>query len=289
MYLLALSIIIATYLNSPVLENINYNGLDSTETMPQRINWESLGVNLTAKSAIVVDDDSQKILFQKNINQQRSIASITKLMTAIVFLENNPQWEKQMVLIKEDEHDGAWPKIRRGENVSVTNLFNAALVASDNNSISALIRSLELSEEDFVKKMNRKATELGLKNTHYVEPTGLDPANQSTAWELNKILNYALAKSEIQETVTKAKYSFRVSNTGRYVNLDNTDWLVGSYLDVEVGKTGYIPEAGYCLATKVYTPNDRLLTVIILGAEDIDKRFQEVKALVDWVENNYNF
>ena len=253
----------------------------------------SLGVKITAKSAVVVDSKTGAVLFEKNKEEVRSIASITKLMSALVFLDNNPGWEKTTVMQASDERSGGFFHVFRDEEISIKDLYNVGLVASDNNAIIALSRVSGLSEEEFVEEMNRKALVLGLSNTKFVDPTGLAPENVSTAMEIAKMLNYALSKKEIRDVLLLPEYDFIVVNNLRKVNVKNTDILLDSYLNdkslgykIIGGKTGYLDEAGFCL-TMAVSKDSREVIGVVLGSDTIDLRFQELKGIVTWVFDNY--
>ena len=123
---------------------------------PEKVDPTSLGIEVTAKSVLVVDLKSGAILFSKNSDEKRSIASITKLMTALVFLENNPGWDEIITVKESDKRNGGLAKLWPEEEVKVIDLFNLTLVSSTNEAAIALARSTSLSEEKFVELMNKK-------------------------------------------------------------------------------------------------------------------------------------
>ncbi len=265
--------------SAPKLKNKNTNA--SLRIIPK----------ISAKSALVVDVESGKVLFEKNGRYKGPIASITKLMTAIVFLENKPNWEKVITMKKIFERNGAWPKIYRGEQVKVRDLFYTSLVSSDNNSTVALVKSSGIPEKDFVKKMNEKAKQIGMVNTFFVEPTGLSEKNVSNVYDLAKLIFYALKKEKIADATTRTFYSFIIQNTGKKRIVHNTDKLLDSEMNrifkIKGGKTGFTFEAGSCLGVLVEDKQGKKIIVIVLGSKDNNARFQEVKALTKWTFENY--
>lgn len=261
------------------------------EASPQRVYTDVLDIKTTAQSAIAVDVKSGKVLYQKNSQEVRSIASITKLMTALVFLEHNPGWQTEFSTIASDRRNGGIIHLNTGEMLTIRNLFQTALIASDNDATVALARSTGLSEEEFINKMNQKAQELGLINAEFADPTGLNNSNQATAEDIVKLVNAALANREIATATTTSSYEFEVmgEEKTRPVVLKNTDWLTSSYLDIVGGKTGYIEKAGYCLAVKLKGEQGQEIIVVVLGSATNFDRFQDVKAITDWVFTNYQW
>ena len=150
----------------------------------------------------------------------------------------------------------------------------------------ALARSTGLTEEGFVEAMNQKAQELGMSDSIFFEPTGLDPANVSTAFDIIKLAQTALSQPDIAAATKQKEYKFSIINAPRNYTLKNTDRLLNSYLNVVSGKTGFLDEAGYCLVSNIDNNGHEVL-VVVLGSETEDSRFQEVKALSQWSFDNY--
>ncbi len=262
---------------------------------PKRINPENVGVEISAEKYVALDVASGKILIQKNVDSVQPIASITKLMTALVVLDEVTNWDKVVEMTASDETEGAFAHIYRGEKVTFADLWHAALISSDNNSIMAMVRALGFSQDEFVKKMNEKARALQMYNTKFADPTGLATENYSTALDVSRLLYAALNQKKIQETVTKKKYSFEIINSAKKRTVTSTDILLDSFLNQPKygytlfgGKTGYIPEAGYCLTVQI-TSNNHPVLITVLNSSDIEARFQDVKVIADWVFNNYEW
>jgi len=248
----------------------------------------SLGIKTSASSVIVVDTKNKQILFGKQEYEKKPIASISKLMAAVVFLEHNPGWDSIVEIQGDDEVGGARLSLSPGESLIVKDLFNASLVASTNNGIMALARSTGLSQDEFVKIMNQKAKELKMRQTNFVEPTGMNPQNVSTAYDLSLLIAEAFKKPEIMEAVKFPAYSFQTQE-GRDLRVINTDILLDSFLnsngyEIVGAKTGFLPESGYCLATQIKKADREIITVV-LDSATINDRFLDTKGLAFWAFN----
>ena len=260
---------------------------------PERINPENVGVDVAAKRFVAIDVNSGKLLLQKDSNLRQPIASITKLMTALVILEMKPDWNLEVEMQKSDETTGAFPHLYRGERLKFVDLWKSALIASDNNAIRAMIRGMGMSEVDFVAKMNAKAVALDMANSDFADPTGLSELNLSTAQDVARLIHFAMQKNEIRESVLQPAYSFRILNNNKLRKINNTDILLGSFLNDKQhgyeligGKTGYLQEAGYCLGVEIEN-NHRAVVIVALDSPNIGQRFQDVKVIADWVFTNY--
>lgn len=245
------------------------------------------GIKLSASSAIAIDVDGNEEIFSQHPDEVQSIASITKLMTSLVFLDYNPGWDKFYTFKETDKRSGGKDCFFAGDKVKVKDLFYAMLVASDNSAVISLINSAGLTEGEFVKKMNEKAQELGLNNTHFFDPTGLHNGNVSTAREVAKFARLALDKEEIKDAVLTRKYKFETEQ-GKQKVVFSTDQMLknnDSLYTIEGGKTGYLNSAGYCFVGKFKNDKQELVTVV-LGAADKDARFEETKKMLNWVYEN---
>jgi len=259
---------------------------------PQRIYTDLVDVELTAQSAIALDIKSNKILYQKNQDQVRSIASITKLMTAMVFIEHNPGWQKDFYTQAVDRKNGGIIHLNTGEIITIHDLFKTALIASDNDAAAALARSTGLSNDQFIAQMNYKAKELGLTQTRFSDPTGLNNSNESTAQEVAYLLKAALEKDMIREISKIAYDQFEVQvdeDETRTVTIRTTNQLLRSHLKVVGGKTGFLEEAGYCLAVKIEGPDKQEVILVVLGSDTAADRFQDIKAIAEFIFTNYKW
>lgn len=256
--------------------------------IPHKTNNLSLGVKISAQAAAVIDKDSDTILWQKNAREERSIASISKLMTALVFLDHNPGWEQEITMQASDEINGGTNHLLRDEVVKVKDVFYTALIASDNSATRALVRSTGLSEEDFVREMNAKAKSLGLLDTSFVEATGLNANNKSTAFDVLHLAKVAFAKKDIRDSTAKNTYDFQAVS-GKNHHIVSTNKLLNSYLDINAGKTGFINASGYCLVSEFVGDNGQEIIGVVLGSDTHDGRFQELKILSSWILENFSW
>lgn len=239
---------------------------------------EDLSV-LTAQSAMVIDKFTGETVFSKNSTEVRSIASLTKLMTALVFVENNPGWDKVITMEKDDYVGGATLWVKEGDQVTLEDLFYSTLVGSKNNAAVALAKSTGMSVAQFVAKMNQRSLELGLKNTYFAEPTGLDERNVSTAQELAVIAREAFKNPDIVKATTTKWYQVEPSNSVLSYWVKNTSMKVLERdLYVTGSKTGWTDEAGYCLVTQAKKGVKELLA-LVMGAK-IRMNYEEVYGLL---------
>jgi D-alanyl-D-alanine carboxypeptidase len=252
---------------------------------------QSSDPEIMAQAAGVYDASSRFKLWSKNDDSIRPIASITKLMTALVFLEHNPGWDTTVEISSADNRVGSKAYLFLGDRLSVQNLFRTALVASDNTAITTLARSTGLSQEEFVTEMNQKADVLRLKSTHFVEPTGLDSNNQSTVKDIARLALVAFENSDIKQALQFPRYKFETEN-GKEVTVISTNELLDNTTSEEprllAGKTGHLPEAGYCFVGWFENEGHTIVSVI-LGAPEADDRFIETQKLVKWAYNAYSW
>lgn len=258
----------------------------SQDAAPTKLKPESLGVVTSAESAIVVDRRTKHILFQKNIETPRSIGSITKLMTAFVFLSTNPDLHAPAQLQAEDFRAGGVQHLPFGDDATIKDLLFASLVSSDNSSTAALARLSGMSMQDFVDKMNKTAISMGMEQTHFEDPTGLSPRNESVVSDLVKMLD-VVAQNEIIREATKHDSVDIMSASGKLFHLKSTDELLSSFVNqdpyqIVAGKTGYLPEAGYCLGTVLNRQGAGDIIVVVLGSKTNADRFQDIKSLAVW-------
>lgn len=277
----------------PIIPKMEHSATQETVvSMPVRIYDDVLDVVITAESAIAVDATTGAILFEKEASQKRSIASITKLMTVLVFLEGNPSLSGSIIMTAQDRSRGGIEHFFIGEEVRVSDVVYAALVGSDNDAAHMLARASG-GVEAFVEKMNAKARALGMEDTVFVEPTGLHAGNTSTARDIVILLQEASKLQLLADASTRRSYTFEVTGLDdkpRTVKVYTTNQLASSpYLEVTVAKTGYVPEAGYCVATFLKGSNERPYYIVVLGSSDITARFQDAKTLEYFISHAYQY
>lgn len=237
---------------------------------------------LKAQAAVVVDTRTGEIVWAKNEREPRPIASLTKLMTALVFLDDPRPLTDTVTVTKADITGAGRSHVRAGNRVAVADLLRCSLISSDNAATRTLARSTGLSDAEFARRMNERAKSMGLTQTRYVETTGLDPSNQSTAIDQARLLCAAVDNPTIAEITGIPTYSFRCGR--RVETLTNTNRLLRSRSDIVSGKTGFIRPAGYCLATQIAAKDQPHLTTVVLGAQTNASRFSESAKLIDWAK-----
>jgi len=260
---------------------------------PRKVEPASLGVVTSAVSALVVDRASGMVLYEKNSDASRSIGSISKLMTALVYLDGNPDLDAPAALQGSDIRWGGIQHVSVGDVVRARDLLHASLIGSDNSATAALVRLSGLSEGDFVARMNEKAAEIGMRATTFMDPTGLSADNRAVAADIVRLLDVSLANDDIRAATQLAEVSF-AGESGRVYTIPSTDELLGTFLNedpyrVVGGKTGYLPEAGYCLGTVVSENGGHEIAVVVLGSETKAGRFTDVKALAAWAFRVYEW
>lgn len=243
---------------------------------------------LLAKAVLIIDVPSGRILYEYNANAVRSIASLTKLMTAIVFLEGNPPLDSVVMVTREDARGAGRRRSQMGvgESFKLLDILYASLLASDNRATRTLARASGLSMDNFVLRMNEKARELGLDSTFFVEVTGLDAGNRSTAFDVARLLSAALENYWVAHITATDQYTFHSTNKRRRHILLNTNRLARAGWEVEGGKTGFIAASGYCLVTIMKDKEGHEILAVLLGAPTNSRRFSETIYIIDWL-NRY--
>lgn len=240
---------------------------------------------LGSASALVVDQSSGAVLFEKNASNQVPIASITKLMTAMVVLDARPDLDERLTVGPDDvdTQKGTHSRLRVGTTLTREEMLRLALMASENRAAAALSRYYPGGRPGFVAAMNRKAADLGLTETHFEDPTGLTPANVSSARDLTKLAAAAHGYAPIREYSTTPRYQVLVA--GRPQAFHNTNRLVGSeHWEIGLSKTGYISEAGKCLVMQAWL-NDKPLIIVLLDSWGKLTRIGDANRIKRWVES----
>jgi D-alanyl-D-alanine endopeptidase (penicillin-binding protein 7) len=241
--------------------------------------------DLHAAAAIIYNPETGEVVWEENSQDKRSIASITKVMTAVVLLESDPDLAQMVTVDRNDTRGASTTYLRAGYHVSVRDLLHLLLISSDNAAARALARTSPWGPAGFVARMNEKATELGLQSTAYADPSGLDPANVSSAYDMARLITYAAGDERISDVMRKPDYTLTLSR--RPITIRSTNQLL-SRTDMEGsvlgGKTGFIGKSGYCLATLLKMPQvNQPVAVVVLGARSNAGRFTEVRNLFNWM------
>jgi D-alanyl-D-alanine endopeptidase (penicillin-binding protein 7) len=239
--------------------------------------------DVRAEAAIIYNPATREVLWSSNAESERSIASITKVMTALVFLESGMDVATPVTVQAADVARASTTYLRRGYNVTADDLLNLLLVGSDNAAARALARVSPYGSEGFVNQMNDKAQELGLTATHYADPSGLLADNVSSAYDMAQLIAYAAADERIGAVMRKTSYT--TSAGKRMITANSTNQLVKTgEIDVLGGKTGFISRSGYCLASLLRLPQTgQQVAVVVLGAKSNASRFWETRHLFNWL------
>lgn len=255
-----------------------------------KIDKNSIGMSVDTKSGIMIDYDTGEVLWSKNEHDVRTIASLTKIMTILVFLDTDYSLDSTFKINSDDvdleKNQAASIGLRVGDEIKVNDLLIASLVGSKNDAINALARSTGMSEQDFINKMNEKAKFLGLNNTVFDNVNGLSSYNRSTAKDLVKLFYYAFSNKTIKEISVLKEYTFK-GKSGKVYSTKSTDKLLDNDLfQVLAGKTGYLDDAQYCFAVLTKKDNRRVLSVL-LGSDSDAHRFYDAKILNWWAYKNF--
>jgi len=242
--------------------------------------------NINSRAAIVIERNSKVPIFEKNANEKRKMASTTKIMTAIVVVERCDLSEEVIVSKKAGGIGGSRLGLKAGDKVKVKDLLYGLMLCSGNDAAVALAEHVGGSVEGFANLMNVKAKELGLKDTHFVTPHGLDAdEHYTTAYELAILTDYALKIQEIANIVKTKIYTVTISGHSKQVS--NTNELLG-YLDGVYGvKTGFTNGANRCLVTAVKRDNLDIICVV-LGADTKKFRTKDSVKLIEYSFKNYD-
>jgi D-alanyl-D-alanine endopeptidase (penicillin-binding protein 7) len=235
-----------------------------------------------AEAAIVYNPVTQQVLWEENAQNERSIASITKVMTAVVFLEHALDLTQPVRIEKSDVRAASTTYLRANDVLTPQDLLHLLLIGSDNAAARALARISPFGTEGFVEHMNAKAHELGLEHTHYDDPSGLIDTNVSSAYDMARLISFAAGDERIASIMRKS--SEQIVTSRRIVNVHSTNkLLLGGDIDVRGGKTGFIRKSGYCLATLLQLPQGDPVAVVVLGARSSAGRFLETRHLFSWI------
>jgi D-alanyl-D-alanine endopeptidase (penicillin-binding protein 7) len=241
---------------------------------------------LASNAALVLDESSSQVLFEKNANVALPIASITKLMTGMVVVESHQDMNEIIEVTDEDVDRLRFSssRLRVGSRLPRSKMLHIALMSSENRAASALGRNYPGGIQAFVAAMNAKAKELGMTSTHYVDSTGLSSQNVASAHDLARLLVAAARHPVLCQYTTDTKYvvepggrSLQYQNSNRLVN--NPDWEIG------IQKTGFINEAGHCLVMQANI-DGRPVVMIFLDSKGKYSRLADAQRIRKWLEKN---
>ena len=243
-------------------------------------------LRVASSNALIVNQNTGEVLFAKDTNTLTSIASVTKLMTAMVTLDANLPMDEEIAITNEDVDTlkNSSSKLPVGTVLPRSELLKIALIASDNRAASALGRNYPTGKAGFVNAMNIKALQLDMTRSEFADPTGLNNHNMSTAEDLVKMVKAAYQYPEIREITTTASYEAYVKGHRAPVNFNNTnglirksDWIIG------LSKTGFIQEAGRCLVMQAMISGQPMI-IVLLKSYGSATRTADANRIRKWIE-----
>jgi D-alanyl-D-alanine endopeptidase (penicillin-binding protein 7) len=239
--------------------------------------------DVRAEAAVIYDPESGEVLWENHSKDQRSIASITKVMTALVYLESGAPLDQMVTVQRSDVSRASTTYLRTGFKLTAEDLLNLLLVGSDNAAARALARVSPMGYDGFIQSMNIRAQSLGLDSTTYADPSGLLAENVSSAYDQARLIAYAAGDERVGAIMRKTSYTTSVGK--RMITANSTNQIVRSGdIDVVGGKTGFISRSGYCLATLLRLPQSgKQVAFVVLGAKSNASRFWETRHLFNWM------
>ena len=236
------------------------------------------GPHVSAPVFFALNPQTNTVLWERDAHTKRPITSLTKLMTAMLLFGSDVEMTRVVTITYSDVRRVSTTRLRAGDKVSVEDLLHLMLIASDNGAARALARTSAGNLTTFVERMNTKAVELKLSDTHYADPSGLLSQNVSSAFDIANLLLLSSADERISTIMRLATYSTRIGK--RIVRVLNTNHLVrdGS-VPVLAGKTGYTRKSGFCLASVFSTSRGDRVVVVVLGAPTNKARFADVRSM----------
>lgn len=246
------------------------------------------GLSLRSSMALVVEQNSGKTIYAKNTDVRSPIASITKLMTAMVVLDAQLPLDETLTIGHEDVDSikNTHSRLQVGAKLTRELALQLALMSSENRAAATLARHYPGGSSAFVAAMNRKAASLGMTHTHFVDSTGLHSENMSTAQDLVKMVSAAHQYAAIREMTTTGEYDVEVKHSGRQMQFKNTNMLVRNK-DWQIGlsKTGYINEAGHCLVMQADINNQPMI-IVLLDSWGKLTRIADAQRIKKWMESS---
>jgi D-alanyl-D-alanine endopeptidase (penicillin-binding protein 7) len=239
--------------------------------------------DVRAEAAIIFNPETGEILWENHSKDQRSIASITKVMTALVFLESGAPLDQMVTVQRSDVSRASTTYLRTGFKLTAEDLLNLLLVGSDNAAARALARISPMGYDGFIESMNNRAKLLGLESTAYADPSGLLAENVSSAYDQARLIATAASNATVGSIMRKSSYTTNVGKS--QITANSTNQIVRSGdIDVVGGKTGFISRSGYCLATLLRLPQSgQQVAFVVLGAKTNASRFWETRHLFNWM------
>lgn len=271
-----------------------FAGVEAAKRPVKRATYTPFAGTPYSDTAAVIDVKTGKFLYRENAKKKRAIASLTKVVTSMVFLESEPNLDDVITYSSSYDREGTSVDLVTGDQLSLFDVLMSTLVQSANNMAVTLSANTSMSEAAFIQQMNTRVQELGLKSTAFVEPTGLDSLNVSTAGNLARLARYAFTEHRgmFISALYNPKYTFTLRNQAKTVQLHTTNnFPSNEKYEVLAFKTGYLPyDAFRTLIIEVReraTGND--IIVVLMGNQKYGTIFQEAQTLTDWTFQNWEF
>lgn len=281
--ILSINILSSSVVFANTTDNENINVYEIVQTCSQDVESE---IEIESRIAVVYDRNSGKVLWGKDENKRSAMASTTKIMTAIVTLENGNLDDIVKISSKAAWTGGSSLNLKTGDEVKLEDLLYGLMLKSGNDAAVAIAEHIGGSVEGFSQMMNKKANELGLKDTHFVTPHGLDdPEHYTTAKELAIISDYAMKNNKFEQIVSTKNYSIFIN--GKIRRIENTNELLGVLNGVKGIKTGFTSNAGRCLVTCVNRDGWEII-VVVLKADTKKMRTADSVKLIEYIYKNYS-
>ncbi|MBP9864127.1 D-alanyl-D-alanine carboxypeptidase [Patescibacteria group bacterium] len=261
---------------------------------PKKRIANSLGVRTSSPSVFVADLATGNVLYAKDPHRVMPIASLTKLVTAMVFLDRKPNLDKTLTYVSADiDRSEGKIVIPVGETVTLRDALETMLVGSVNASANAIAR-VTGGKERFAELMNEKVKSLGLRTPIFVEPSGMNPENRASAADVGALLSAAAAYPEIREIAKLSEVTAHAINSNKDYRVLSTNLLLPTYLNkdpygIVAAKTGSLPEAGYCMAQITKNKEGHEIVAVELGSDNHFSRYQDIKALTTWAFDTYEW
>lgn len=249
-------------------------------------------INLNAKSAILIDEMSGRVLYEKNSREKLPNASTTKIMTCITALE----YGKIESVTEVSDYAASMPEVklgmRRGEKYYLKDLLYSLMLESHNDTAVAIAEAVGGNVQSFAKMMNEKAKQIGAEDTNFVTPNGLDNENHfTTAYDMALISAYAMKNKKFKEIINTREYIFSEINSGKKIKVNNKNAFLNQMSGAVGIKTGFTGNAGYCFVGAVHEKNKKLISVVLASGWPPHKEYKwgDTRKLMNYGLNNYEY
>jgi D-alanyl-D-alanine endopeptidase (penicillin-binding protein 7) len=264
-----------------------------TSEAPTKKNQATLGIDVDARAAVVMDVASGQVLYEKDSHVAVPIASLSKIITAMVFLDGKPNLDDRVTFTAQDDASAGKTVFPTGESFTKREVLQSLLIGSVNESANVLARNSG-GQEEFVAAMNRKARAIGMEHAVFFDPSGLDARNKASAKDVALALRAALSYPDLRQTTEQSSVNLVGRATNRKYLIKTTNLLLASDLNrkpyhIVAAKTGTLPEAGFCMAQATRDAAGHEVIAVVLGGGTHFTRFQDVKALTYWSFQNFEW